>query len=121
MRGQPPPLSVEPGSTILFVKDRKPETDKLIHCLIFVLLGGILSVAESFMPKIVHHPAFSIVGIEARTSNVKEKTSEAVIGKQWQKFFHDNVLQKIPTRSTATFTPYTATTPATATENILSR
>jgi predicted transcriptional regulator YdeE len=49
-------------------------------------------------PRIVKQKEFSVIGIEARTNNAKEATSEAVIGSQWQKFFKDGVLDKIPNK-----------------------
>jgi predicted transcriptional regulator YdeE len=39
---------------------------------------------------------FTIIGIEARTTNAKEATAEGIIGKQWQKFFSEGILQRIP-------------------------
>lgn len=48
------------------------------------------------MPKRVHQEQFSIIGIEARTTNAKEMAGDGIIGKQWQRFFQDQVLQKIP-------------------------
>lgn len=40
-------------------------------------------------------PAFSIVGIEARTNNAKEMGKDGVIPKQWERFFRDGILEKI--------------------------
>ena len=51
------------------------------------------------MPKKVHEDGFSIVGIEARTTNAKEMTSVGVIGKQWQKFYQDGIAQKIQNKA----------------------
>ena len=42
--------------------------------------------------------SFTVIGIEARTSNAKEATPEGIIGKQWQKFFGERVLDRIPDR-----------------------
>ena len=42
--------------------------------------------------------SFTVIGIEARTTNAKEATPDGVIGKQWQKFFGDGVLDRIPDR-----------------------
>ena len=41
-------------------------------------------------------PGFTVIGIAARTDNAKESTSDGVIPKQWQKFFSEGVLPKIP-------------------------
>lgn len=42
---------------------------------------------------------FTIIGIEARTTNAKEATGEGIIGKQWQKFFSEGYVQRIPNRA----------------------
>src|SRR5215469_13522455 len=42
--------------------------------------------------------SFTVIGIEARTTNAKEATAEGIIGKQWQKFFGEGVLDRIPDR-----------------------
>jgi predicted transcriptional regulator YdeE len=51
------------------------------------------------MPKVVHQPAFSVIGIEVRTSSAKEATSEGLIGKQWHRIFQEGLLQKIPAKT----------------------
>jgi len=56
---------------------------------------------QAVMPKKVHQEGFSIVGIEARTSNSLEMKGEGVIPKQWQKFYQDGVQQKIANRADA--------------------
>lgn len=66
--------------------------------LAIISISTILIVGESSVPKVVHQNEFSVVGIEVRTSNAKEATSDGVIGKQWQKFFQDGVLEKIPNK-----------------------
>lgn len=43
-------------------------------------------------------PAFTVIGIEARTSNAREATPDGIIGKQWQKFFSEGISQKIPNK-----------------------
>ena len=63
-----------------------------------VVLSTFLA-ADSSTPKVVHQQAFSVMGIEVRTTNVKEASSEGVIGKQWQKFFQEGVLEKNPNRA----------------------
>ena len=54
---------------------------------------------QAAMPKKAHQQEFSIVGIEARTSNAMEMKGDGVIAKQWQKFFQDGVQQKITNRA----------------------
>jgi predicted transcriptional regulator YdeE len=66
--------------------------------LILVSLSVILIAGESSTPKVVHQNAFSVAGIEVRTSNVKQ-ASEGVIGKHWQRFFQEDVLHKIPNKA----------------------
>ena len=40
--------------------------------------------------------SFTVIGISARTNNAKEAGPDGVIGRQWQKFFQEGVLEKIP-------------------------
>ncbi len=47
----------------------------------------------------VEIPGFTVVGIEARTTNAREATPEGVIGKQWQKFLGEGTLERIPDRA----------------------
>jgi predicted transcriptional regulator YdeE len=65
--------------------------------LILGWTAALLS-GEGSMPTVVHEKGFSVVGIEVRTSNAKEVTNKAVIGKEWQKFFEESILQKIPNK-----------------------
>jgi len=41
-------------------------------------------------------PGFTVIGIAARTDNAKESTSDGIIPKQWQRFFSEGMLPKIP-------------------------
>ena len=43
-------------------------------------------------------PGFLVVGIEVRTTNAKEATADAAIPRQWQKFFQERILGKIPNK-----------------------
>lgn len=45
--------------------------------------------------------AFSVMGIEGRTTNAKEASGNGIIGKQWQRFFQEGVLDKIPHKTNA--------------------
>lgn len=47
----------------------------------------------------VNSPGFVVIGIEARTNNAREATSDGIIPKQWQKFFNEGILEKIPNKS----------------------
>lgn len=41
-------------------------------------------------------PAFTVIGIEARTDNAREATPDGIIPRQWQKFFNEGLPAKIP-------------------------
>jgi predicted transcriptional regulator YdeE len=56
---------------------------------------GMASEAE-IRPEIVELKEFSVAGIEARTSNAKEMIGGGAIPKQWDRFFKEGILQKIP-------------------------
>jgi predicted transcriptional regulator YdeE len=43
-------------------------------------------------------PGFLVIGIEARTTNAKETTAEGIIPRQWQRFFQEGILAKIPNK-----------------------
>jgi len=92
--------------------DRNVES-KFIELSIAVLCMGCLILAENRRPRaddlqdtlITHRSqaAFTIIGIEARTTNAKEATSEGIIGKQWQKFFSEGIPQRIPNKIDSNF------------------
>ena len=46
-------------------------------------------------------PEFMVIGIEARTTNAKEATAVGIIPVQWQKFFQEGILEKIPNKTGA--------------------
>jgi len=50
-------------------------------------------------PKVVEEAGFNVIGIAERTTNAKEMSGEGVIGKQWGRFFQDNLLAQIPNRA----------------------
>lgn len=67
--------------------------------LLLFSFSAIVLASQSTPAKIVHQPQFHIVGITARTTNAKEANpQERIIGKQWQKFFEEGVLQQIPNK-----------------------
>ncbi len=43
-------------------------------------------------------PGFQVIGIGARTTNAKEATGDGMIPRQWQKFFQEGNLTKIPNK-----------------------
>ena len=63
-----------------------------------VIMISAIVAGELSPPKTVRQTGFSVAGIEGRTSNAKEATADGVIGKHWQKFFQNGVLQKIPNK-----------------------
>jgi predicted transcriptional regulator YdeE len=67
-----------------------------------------IAVGGTMSPRIVEQKEFSIIGIEARTNNARETTGDGNIPKQWDKFFKEGVLQKIPNKVDSTiFVIYT--------------
>jgi len=72
---------------------------QVILCLLLMVGFSAARTSRETPPRILHEDEFSVVGIEVRTSNAKELTSEGVIGKQWQRFFQEGVLQKIPNKA----------------------
>jgi predicted transcriptional regulator YdeE len=48
--------------------------------------------------KIVEHPAFDVIGIEARTNNAREMSGQGVIGTMWGRLMSEGILGKIPNR-----------------------
>jgi predicted transcriptional regulator YdeE len=49
-------------------------------------------------PRIVAVREFSIIGLEARTSNAQEMTQSGVIAKLWSRFFAEAILARIPNK-----------------------
>jgi predicted transcriptional regulator YdeE len=46
---------------------------------------------------------FTIIGIEARTTNAKEAAGNGIIPQQWQKFFSEGIPDKIPNKIESNF------------------
>jgi predicted transcriptional regulator YdeE len=71
-------------------------------------LLGLLSLATVFVlgaavePKIVEQPQFSVIGIQARTSNAKEMAGGGTIPSQWERFFKEGIADKIPNKVDST-------------------
>src|SRR3954471_7334149 len=58
--------------------------------------------------RIVHCDAFTVIGVEVRTSNAKEMGPGGNIPALWQQFFQDGVAEKIPNKNGRTiFAVYT--------------
>jgi predicted transcriptional regulator YdeE len=78
---------------------KKIKTTRFRTLTLTIAFASATVWGQTAMPKKIHQEAFSIVGIEARTSNAQEMKGEGVIPKQWQKFFQDGVQQKIANRT----------------------
>lgn len=50
-------------------------------------------------PKVVERSAFTVIGIAARTSNVREMTADGTVGKQWGRLMQEGLLAKIPNKA----------------------
>ena len=63
-------------------------------------------------PRVVQQSAFTVIGISVRTSNAKEMTPDAIIGKQWGRLMQEGLLGKIPNKAdkaiVAVYTDYTS-------------
>jgi len=67
-----------------------------------IALTILVSTAAIFAqtaPKVVQQDEFSIVGIQARTSGDKEMSGDGVIPQMWQRFYQEQILDKIPNRA----------------------
>ena len=52
-------------------------------------------------PRAVEQEEFSVLGIAVRTSNAEQMTAARPIGKQWERFFKEDVLAAIPNKADA--------------------
>jgi len=85
-------------------------SERLIHPVlgakVIILALGVTMLAHSpgkgsMNPKLANEPGFTVIGIEARTSNAKEMTPDGVIGKQWARFVKENLAAQIPNKADA--------------------
>jgi predicted transcriptional regulator YdeE len=53
----------------------------------------------SMAPQLVTKESFSIVGIETRTNNAAEFGPNGKIGKLWERFYKDHVLEQVPNKN----------------------
>ncbi|HTZ49728.1 MAG TPA: GyrI-like domain-containing protein [Verrucomicrobiae bacterium] len=72
---------------------------RVFICVLLIVGFAAARTPREVLPRILHEDEFSVVGIEVRTSNAKEMAGNGVIGKQWQRFFQEGVLQKIPNKA----------------------
>jgi len=82
------------------------------------LIGGLLGIAllclatvpalraapagAGVEPRIVEQQEFSVIGIQARTSNAREVTGGGAIPKQWDRFVKEGIADKIPNKADST-------------------
>lgn len=62
-------------------------------------VAGLLPVAADEMNLVkLHVDSFTVVGIEARTSNAREASGDAIIGNMWARLRSENLLSQIQHR-----------------------
>ena len=75
----------------------------LVHffwILAALALGGTMLSAQDIMkPKPAQQDAFEVIGIQVRTNNAKEATTDGSIGKLWQRLFAEGILNQIPDKT----------------------
>jgi hypothetical protein len=59
-----------------------------------IAMAGLVVTSAPMQQKA--EPAFKMVGLQVRTSNSRESTSEGLIGKQWQRLFGAGLIAQIP-------------------------
>jgi predicted transcriptional regulator YdeE len=67
-----------------------------------LVLSAVVLLGSAMQPKILEVKEFSVIGIEARTNNAKEMTDGGVIPKQWNRFFAEGILDRIPNKADPT-------------------
>jgi predicted transcriptional regulator YdeE len=70
--------------------------------LVTVPAMTVLSVGAAMEPTVVKLPEFSVIGIQALTSNADEMTGDGAIPKQWARFFKEGIADKIPNKVDST-------------------
>jgi predicted transcriptional regulator YdeE len=81
------------------VKPAKKFVVLFVLALVALAITETQTVPQTPKTPVIHQDAFFIIGIEARTNAAKEASSQGVIPQQWQKFFEEGVLQKIPNKA----------------------
>jgi predicted transcriptional regulator YdeE len=64
-----------------------------------VILAMPVAGDAPLTPKIIEQPAFTVIGISARTTNADEMSGKGVIGQQWARFTKEDLLSKIPNKA----------------------
>ena len=62
--------------------------------IVFAFAGSL--PAADLPPRRAEQKQFSVIGIEVRTNNSRERSGQGEIPKQWERFFREGVLGKIP-------------------------
>lgn len=71
---------------------------KLIIAASVIFLGAMALAADEMNLVKLHVDSFTVVGIQTRTSNAREATSDALIPGMWTRFTNENLLSQIPKR-----------------------
>ncbi len=71
---------------------------------LFMLYPLLLALVDSDRPAaleahIVEQKQFTVIGIQIRTNNAEETAGQGKIPKQWEMFFKNNILGRIPSRA----------------------
>jgi predicted transcriptional regulator YdeE len=76
-----------------------PRLETIAALTALLLAGGVfaLNSAEVNMVKL-HVDSFWTIGLQARTSNTREATSDGDIAKLWGRLYHEGILSRIPNR-----------------------
>lgn len=75
-----------------------------VTLLLLLMTSGVAAAAVSakgeriMKAKTVSIEGFTIIGIEARTTNAKESSGQGIIGKQWDRFMKEGLLNQISDR-----------------------
>jgi predicted transcriptional regulator YdeE len=67
-----------------------------------LLLSAVFWFGSAMPRKTLDVKEFSVIGIQARTNNAREMTGAGVISKQWNRFFAEGILAKIPNKTDST-------------------
>jgi predicted transcriptional regulator YdeE len=81
------------------VKSAKKFLVLLLLALAALAVTETQTVPQTPKTPTIHQDGFCIVGVAARTNTAKEASGQGIIPQQWQKFFEDGVLQKIPNKA----------------------
>src|SRR5271167_3137777 len=75
---------------------RAPQVCVLLFSSMVAVMGYAVYAEVALTPRIVNQTSFQVVGITASTNNDKESGPDAIIGKLWQRFLSEGLLNQIP-------------------------